>query len=436
MMESRAARRARLLGPNLPTFYRTPLHIVRAEGVWMWDDAGRRYLDCYNNVPHVGHGHPRVVEAVARQASELDTHSRYLHDGILDYAERLTASFAPALSQMLFTCTGSEAMDVALRMAQAATGRAGLIATDNTYHGNTAAVSQLSTRRPPVGGYPDHVRLIPAPDDLRPLGGTRAGQGAAFADHLRGAIAELEAAGHGLAGFVFCPVFANEGLPEVGPGWLDPAAAAVRAAGGLMIADEVQPGFGRTGGQMWGHRLLGLEPDIAVLGKPMGNGYPVAGLVARPEVLAAFRAAFGYFNTFAASPVAAAAATAVLDVMEDEGLMENAARVGAHMAARLRALDHPAIARVTAHGLMFAVELTEADGMTPAPALAEEVVERMKDAGVLIGRIGREMHILKLRPPMCFGPDHADRAVAALDAALGACARAGARVAAASGQPA
>jgi 4-aminobutyrate aminotransferase-like enzyme len=169
---------------------------------------------------------------------------------------------------------------------------------------------------------------------------------------------------------------------------------------------------------MWGHQLLGVTPDIAVLGKPMGNGYPVAGLVARPPVLAAFREAFGYFNTFAASPVAAAAATAVLDVMEQEGLMENAARVGARMAAGLSALDHPAIARVTAHGLLFAVELTEANGTTPAPALAEEVVERMKDAGVLIGRIGREMHILKLRPPMCFGPGHADRAVAALAAAL------------------
>ncbi|MCE8458196.1 aminotransferase class III-fold pyridoxal phosphate-dependent enzyme, partial [Rhodovulum sulfidophilum] len=188
-------RRARLLGPNVPTFYDEPVHIVRGEGVWLWDAAGRRYLDAYNNVPHVGHCHPKVVEAIAAQAARLNTHTRYLHETILDYVERLTATLGHDLRQAVMVCTGSEANDVALRMAQAATGKTGLIATDNTYHGNTAAVSALSTRRPPIGGYPPHVRLVPAPDSLAPLGGSAEAQPEAFAANVARAIAELEEAG-------------------------------------------------------------------------------------------------------------------------------------------------------------------------------------------------------------------------------------------------
>ena len=417
MSDGLLARRARLLGPGVPTFYRTPLEIVRAEGVWLWDADGRRYLDAYNNVPHVGHCEPRVVEAVSRQLATLDTHSRYLHRGILDYAERLTATFDPALSQALFTCTGSEAMDVALRMAQAATGRTGIVATDNTYHGNTAAVSQLSTRRPPIGGRPDHVRLVPAPDGLHPMGGAASDQPVAFAANLRRAVDELEVAGHGLAALVVCPVFANEGLPGVWPGWLDAAAKVVREAGGLLISDEVQPGLGRLGTHLWGHGLLGAAPDIAVLGKALGNGHPLAACVARPGPMAAFRERFGYFNTTAATPVAAAAGSAVLDVMEQDGLLDHARRTGDHLARALSGLDRPGVARVTVHGLMAAVELVDGAGR-PDPARAEDVVERMKAAGVLIGRIGREMHVLKIRPPLPFAPAHVDRLAEALDGAL------------------
>jgi 4-aminobutyrate aminotransferase-like enzyme len=358
-----------------------------------------------------------VVEAVAKQAATLDTHSRYLHEAILDYAECLLETFAPPMAQVLFTCTGSEAMDVALRMAMAATGCTGIIATDNTYHGNTAAVSALSTRRPPVGGRPEHVRLVPAPDARAPLGGSLRAQPAAFAGQVARAIAELETEGHGFAALVVCPVFANEGLPGVERGWLDEAAALVRAAGGLLIVDEVQPGLGRLGTDFWGHGLVGVAPDIAVLGKSLGNGYPLAGLVTHVSHMTAFRERFGYFNTFAGTPVAAAAGLAVLDVLLDEGLMENAALTGAALGAGLRGLSHPAIARVTCHGLMAGVELVDPEGR-PATKLAEDVVERMKDAGVLIGRIGREMHILKIRPPLPFGPDHAARVVEALDRAL------------------
>jgi 4-aminobutyrate aminotransferase-like enzyme len=411
-MSDLVERRARLLGPNVPTFYRAPLHIVRGEGVWLWGADGRKYLDCYNNVPHVGHCHPRVVEAIARQAAMLNTHTRYLHEGLLDYGERLVETFDHGLSQLILTCTGSEANDVALRMAQAVTGKTGLIATDNTYHGNTAAVSALNTRRPPIGGWPAHVRRVPAPDSL--LKGGCDGEG--FARHVREAIASLEASGHGVSALIVCPIFANEGLPGVVPGFLNPAVAAVRAAGGIVIADEVQPGFGRLGRHWWGHDWLGFAPDVATMGKSMGNGHPVAGLVARPPVMSAFREAFGYFNTFGGNPVSCAAAMAVLDVIRQEGLLDRAARVSDLMLAGLRSLDHPLIAGVRARGQFYAVEMAR-DGQ-PAPDAAENLVEGMKARGVLIGRIGRHQHILKMRPPLPFAAEHAEIALSALSVSL------------------
>ena len=410
-------RRRRLLGPNVPTFYDDPVHIVRGEGVWLFDASGRRFLDCYNNVAHVGHCHPKVVEAIARQAATLNTHTRYLHEGILDYGERLVATFGHGLSQIILTCTGSEANDIALRMAQAVTGNTGIIATDNTYHGNTTAVAYLSTRRPPIGGWPSHVRRIPAPDSLETGSlGTGSCDGAVFAAHVKTAIGELHAAGHGFAGLMLCPVFANEGLPGVAPGFLDAAVRAVRKAGGLILCDEVQPGFGRLGSHWWGHDWLGFAPDVVSLGKPMGNGHPVAGLVARPEVMAAFREAFGYFNTYGGNPVSCAAAMATLQVIEEEGLLAHAQDVGRFALEMMRGLQHPLIADVRGRGMFFAIELAQ-DGV-PRPDAAAQVVEAMRRRGVLIGRVGRQQHILKLRPPMPFGRQHAEMAVTALQDAL------------------
>lgn len=413
MTETMMERRRRLLGPNVPTFYEEPLDIRKGEGVWLWDAQGRRYLDCYNNVPHVGHCHPRVVRAIAEQAATLNTHTRYLHDGILDYAERLTARFGHGLSQVMMMCTGSEANDVALRMAQAVTGNSGFIATDNTYHGNTAAVSQLSARRPPIGGYPGHVRLVPAPDSVRPLGGNREAQAQAFAAGIERAIEELENAGHGLAGFMFCPLFANEGLPDLSPGFMDPAADAVRRAGGLLLCDEIQPGFGRVGSHWWGHEWLGVAPDVVTLGKPMANGHPVAAVVTRPDVMGAFREAFGYFNTFGGNPVSCAAALATLVVIEEEDLLGNAHRVGQYTLDRLRDLRHPLIAEARGKGLFFGLELIREDG-GPAAEEAAAAVEDMRRQGVLINRIGRAMNILKIRPPMPISAEQADIAVDAL----------------------
>ena len=418
MTEDLMQRRARLMGPNVPTFYRTPVHLVRGEGVWLWDAAGKRYLDCYNNVPHVGHCHPRVVEAICRQAGILNTHTRYLHDLVLDYIERLTATLGHGISQAIMTCTGSEANDIALRMAQAATGKTGIIATDNTYHGNTTATSVLSTRRPPIGGYPGHVRLVPAPDSLRPVGGSLEGQAQAFAAHVARAIAELETAGHGFSGMMLCPVFANEGIPTVQPGFLDPTVAVIRRAGGLVIADEVQPGFGRVGSHFWGHDWLGVAPDVVTVGKPMGNGHPVAAVLATPAVMGAFRDAFGYFNTFGGNPVSAAACMAVLDVMEDEGLQQNAARVSAHAMERLRALRHPLLAEVRGTGLIFGAEFVLDDAMTPATDVVTDIVERMVERGFILNRIGRAGNTLKIRPPMPFSIENADVLMDALEDVL------------------
>ena len=417
MTETLVEKRARLLGPNVPTFYDTPLEIVRGEGVHLWDAAGRRYLDCYNNVPHVGHCHPRVVNAIARQTAVLNTHTRYLHPGILDYAERLTATF-DGLDQVIFACTGSEANDIALRMAQAATGKMGIVATDNTYHGNTAAVSQLNSRRPPIGGTPGHVRLIPAPDSVAPIGGSIAAQPEAFARHLHTAIVELEDAGFGFAALIVDPVFANEGLPTLDASFLDPAVGVLRRARGLLISDEVQPGFGRTGVAFWGHQAMGFSPDIATMGKPMGNGYPVSGVAARPDVMAAFREAFGYFNTFGGNPVAMAAAAAVLDVIAEEKLVDNARTVGRTMLKGLKTLRHPGIAEVRGQGLFFGIEFRR-DGK-PDGVTAGRLVEAMKARGVLVGRVGRQQQVLKLRPPMCFSRENAAEVVEKLADALAA----------------
>ncbi|OOY13952.1 aspartate aminotransferase family protein [Thioclava marina] len=404
-------RRARLLGPNVPIFYDRPVEIVRGQGAYLFDARGQRYLDAYNNVAHCGHSHPRIVKAICEQAGVLNTHTRYLHEGILDYAETLLGKVSFP-GQLLMTCTGSEANDVALRMAQAVTGKRGFIATDNTYHGNTTAVAHLSTRRPPIGGWPDHIRRVPAPDSLAPLGGSLDAQPEAFAANVARAIDELEASGHGFAGFMLCPIFANEGMPGVAPGFLDPTVEVIRRAGGLILCDEVQPGFGRIGSNFWGHEWLGFTPDVVTMGKPMGNGHPVAGLVAAPQVMAAFREAFGYFNTFGGNPVSVAAAMEVLRVIEEEGLQENAAEVGAYLLDGLRELSHPLIADTRGLGLFLGIELAR-DG-EPASAEAGRIVEAMRDRHVLMGRVGRAQHILKIRPPMVFSRADADELIGKL----------------------
>lgn len=416
------ARRERLLGPANPLFYDDPVHLVRGEGVWLYDADGRRYLDCYNNVPHVGHCHPHVVEAIARQASTLNTHTRYLDETILDYAERLIGTFDDPLSTAIFACTGSEANEIALRMAHVVTGATGLIATSHAYHGNTTAVSQLSTIMPPVEGLGRHVRTIPPPDSYRPLRDLKGDKlASAYAYEVERAIDSLEADGLKLSAILVCPFFANEGFPDVPAGFMEQAIERVREAGGLYIADEVQPGFGRTGSHMWGYMAHRIVPDIVTMGKPMGNGHPLSGVVARADLVSEFREKVKYFNTFGGNAVSCAAGMAVLDVVEKENLMENARVVGDYAKEGLHRLQekHDLIGDVRGRGLFFGAELVrDRAAKDPASEETKRIVNAMRAKSVLLSKIGPHDSILKMRPPMPFSKENADQLLSTLDDVL------------------
>lgn len=417
------AKREKLLGPNVRLFYDEPVHIVSGKGVWLTDATGKQFLDCYNNVPHVGHCHPHVVDAICKQASTLNTHTRYLHEGILNYVERLMATFKGNITSAIMVCTGSEANDIALRMAQAITGKTGIIATNHTYHGNTAAVSQLSTTKPPIGGFGKHIRHVTAPDSYRPAGGDAVSHAKAFADEVIAACASLGESGCGVSGMIVCPTFVNEGFPDLAEGFLDEAFAAVRKAGGVIIADEVQPGFGRCGSAFWGHEVAGFSPDIVTMGKPMGNGHPVAAVATSLDIMTAFRKAFGYFNTFGGNPVSCAAANAVLDVLEQEDLVKKAHATGLYTKNGLHKLaeKHAIIGDVRGHGLAIGVELVS-DRKTKKPATDEatRVTNMMRQKGVLMGTNGIAYNVLKIRPPLPFNPADADVMLSALDDCLSA----------------
>lgn len=412
------ADRRRLLGPNVSMFYEEPVHLVKGEGVWVWDADGRRYLDCYNNVPHVGHCHPKVVEAIHRQASTLNTHTRYLHTTVLAYAQKLTDTFRDPLDTLLMTCTGSEANDVALRMARAVTGARGIIVTDHTYHGNTALVSQLSRTNPPPDGAADFIEYVPAPDSYRDDAASSAD---AFSQAVSDAIQRLADRGHALSCLLICPFFANEGFPDLPSGWLTPAIQTVRKAGALVIADEVQVGFGRLGGSLWGHQRAGFEPDIVCLGKPMANGHPVAGLVTSTDVMSTFRRQYRYFNTFGGNPVSCAAAMATLEVLQRERLVENAHEVGEYARAGLRRLAqrHPVIGNVRGSGLFFGAEMVlDRESKQPAGEYAARVANAMRHKGVLLNKLGIHYNTLKIRPPMPFSKAHTDILLSTLDEVL------------------
>ena len=409
------ARRKRLLGPAYRLFYEQPVQFVRGDGVWLYDPAGNAYLDAYNNVASVGHSHPHVVQAIARQAAVLNTHTRYLHETVLDYAEKLLATFPAEISQIMFTCTGSEANDLALRVARTCTGGTGFIVTETAYHGVTSALAELS----PSLGLPmakdSHARLVPAP---RSAGDDT---GEIFARHVRGALDDMRKNGIRPAGLLVDTIFSSDGVFADPAGFLRPAVAAVRAAGGLFIADEVQPGFGRTGEQMWGFARHGLVPDLVTMGKPMGNGHPVAGMAARPEVLAEFGARSRYFNTFGGNPVSAAAGIAVLEVIESEGLIANAQRVGFYLRDQFRQLQarHALIAEVRGAGLFFGVELRHGGPQgTPASSETAAIVNLLRERRVLISAAGPQANVLKIRPQLVFTTEHADLLVERLDQTL------------------
>ncbi|PWR23890.1 aspartate aminotransferase family protein [Zavarzinia compransoris] len=413
------ARRQRLLGPAYRLFYAHPVHFVRGEGVFLFDAAGTPYLDVYNNVASVGHCRPEVVEAIARQAAILNTHTRYLHEGILDFAERFLAEFPAAIGHLMLTCSGSEANDLALRIARKHTGGQGVIVTRLAYHGVTAQLAELSPSLGPAVEPGPHVRLVPAPDGYRGTGEV----GAAFAAGVQAAIDDFRAKGIRPAALLVDTIFSSDGVYADPPGFLAPAVAAIRAAGGVFIADEVQPGFGRTGDALWGFARHGVVPDMATVGKPMGNGHPVAGVVLRPEVVAAFGRDIRYFNTFGGNPVSVAAADAVLSVIQREGLRENARTVGAYLAAGLRRLGdrHPILGDIRGAGLFIGAELV-LDRASKAPATAEtaRIVNGLRERRVLISATGPAANILKIRPPLVFSKANADLFLATLDEVLAA----------------
>jgi 4-aminobutyrate aminotransferase-like enzyme len=419
-------KRNELLGPAYRLFYDEPLHIVRGEGVWLFAKDGSKYLDMYNNVPHVGHCHPHVVNAIAQQAALLNTHTRYLHENVIHYAERLTKKCPEGLDTVMFCCTGSEANELALRIARAATGGEGIIVTDYAYHGNTRATYEISSESCLADQRPPHVVTVPSPDCYRGRYRDHDDAGLRYAGHVQEAVETLLARGIRPAAFIIDTIISSDGVVAPAPGYLSRCAEIIRAAGGLFIADEVQPGFGRTGKNFWGFAADGVRPDIITLGKPMGNGHPTAGIVAQRKFVEAFNTIDNYFNTFGGNPVSCAAALAVLDVIEAEGLQQNAAEVGAYMVAGLQALAarHPVIGDIRGSGLFVAVELVEDRGsQRPATAATSRVVNDLRQRGVLTSSIGRDSNILKLRPPMVIKSGDVDLMLEALDASLGLAAR-------------
>ena len=414
-------RRARLLGEASPLFYSRPVQLVRGEGVWLFDADGKRYLDAYNNVAHVGHCHPHVVEALTKQAKTLNTHTRYLNEAILDYGEALTAKFEDELTMLHLCCTGTEANELALRIARTCSGATGVIVTDFCYHGNSKTIAELSTAIPSPEGIGSNVRTITAPDPYRQSAeiddDMAAGQ---FAGQMQAAIDSLAESGMKPAAFMVDTVFATEGMPRVPAKSMQKAVALLRAAGGFFIADEVQPGFGRTG-NMWGYQLYGTVPDLVTMGKPMGNGHPLAGVVSKAALSTEFGSQAMYFNTFGGNPVASAVGLAVLQVIEQEGLVENARKVGNHLQNGLSKLaeKHDIIGDVTGHGLFTGAEfVTDRVAKTPAADQTGAVVNAMRERGVLISRTGRADNVLKIRPPMPFSTENADFLLQNLDDCL------------------
>ncbi|WP_336651779.1 MULTISPECIES: aspartate aminotransferase family protein [unclassified Leucobacter] len=395
-------RRNRTIGPYSPLFYSEPLQFVSAKGVWFTEASGERYLDGYNNVPHVGHCNDRVVAALAEQAATLNVHTRYLNERVVDYSEQLLATFDTVLDRVFFGNSGSEANELAIRISRQLTGNTGMIVSDYSYHGTTITLAGLTTGLKTATPLDPNVRPLRIPDldrDPRPEAEVLAETLA----ELDAAIASLQEAGFGVAACLFDPLFSTEGMPRVPEGLLRGIAARVQAAGGMVIADEVQSGFGRTGTHMWGHQYAGLTPDLVTMGKPMGNGHPMSAVVTSEAVLDAFGSTNEFFNTFAGNPVSAAVGEAVLVEMAEEGLMARAQSLGAVAAERFQGFaDRYDFVR-SAKGVGMFLGLDFAIDGEPAPQLAKQVVEAMKARKVLISRIGRDESVLKVRPPLAFG---------------------------------
>jgi 4-aminobutyrate aminotransferase-like enzyme len=417
-------RRQRAMGPAYRLFYDQPVHLVRGEGAWLFGADGKRYLDCYNNVASVGHCHPQVVAALSRQAATLNTHTRYLHENVVTYAERLGATLPGELGVCMFVCTGTEANDLAVRIARAVTGNQGILVTEDAYHGNSTTVYALSTEEYPAAERPDWLEAVEAPCTYRGRFREHGPEAArSFAGLLEPAIGQLSARGHGPAMFLTDNIYSSNGVLTPPPEYLREAYRTVREAGGLAVADEVQSGLCRLGDHYWGFQDAGVVPDIVTMGKPLGDGHPLAAVVTTPAIAEQFARKHDYFNTFGGNPVSAAVGLAVLDVIEHEGILQHVHQTGLMLGAGLNTLmsRYESIGDVRGKGLFFGVDIVS-DRATrePAPAEAARLREVLRENGVLVGTSGPFKNVIKIRPPLVFGPDQAELLLDQLGRALAA----------------
>jgi len=397
-------------------FYSEPLHIVRGEDVWLYDAEGNKYLDVYNNVAHVGHSNPYVVEAITRQAKTLNTNTRYLHENIVDLAEKITQLMPGELGVCYFVCSGSEANDLALQIARTYTKKQGCLVSENAYHGNTTAVFQMSPEDYAPEIRQDWAQTLPSPKNYQQTEQVELN----YLKDLSLVMDNLDDLGIGTAAVIFDSIFSSDGIFLPPSGYLRTIYEAVRTSGGLAIADEVQSGFGRTGSYMWGFSHDGVVPDIVTLGKPMGNGYPIAAVVTTDEIAQTYNREYGYFNTFGGNPVACAAGLAVLEVIKKDRLMEHAKSTGLYFYQELIKLAerHDLISEVRGSGLFLGVELIDPIGKEPATKKTAEIVNLLSKNGVLVGKTGPDSNVIKMRPPMTFNKQHADIVVEKLEEIL------------------
>lgn len=407
-------RRQRVMGPSYRLSYSEPFQPARAQGTRIIDVHGKEYLDAYNNVVSVGHNHPRVVEAITRQLTLINTNTRYLQSDVVEYAEQLASVHDPALENVMFTCSGSEANDLAARMARYVTGGTGIIVTEYAYHGCTRDVASWSPSSGAGTILAPEVRTVPVPDMFRMPDRDRA---AWFAKHVQSQIDDLQRHGVKLAAFIIDSLFSSDGIyPD--DGVLAPVVDLVHAAGGLVISDEVQPGFGRTGAAMWGYQRSRIVPDIITMGKPMGNGMPIAGVVAKRSIMDEFGGNVPYFNTFAGENVPVAAAKAVLDVIRDENLVENARDKGQQLLEGMRGIlrRNNIAADARGAGMYLGVEFVhDLDSKVPDPAATTKFVNDLRQRGVITSMAGQFANVIKVRPPLVFSQDDVDRFLTEFD---------------------
>jgi len=417
--------RAQHIGPSLSISYRQPLEIVRGSMQYLYSEDGRAYLDAVNNVSHVGHCHPHVVRAAQEQMAVLNTNTRYLHEKLVRYAERLCATLPEPLRVCYFVCSGSEANELALRLARAHTGQRDMVVVDVAYHGNTSALIDISPYKfngPGGPGKPSHVQVVPMPDTYRGMFKSDDPQaGEKYARYVREAIEHIQEQQRNVAAFMCESMLGCGGQILLPPHYLTQAYRYTRDAGGVSIADEVQTGFGRAGTHFWAFETQGVVPDIVTMGKPMGNGHPLAAVVTTPAIAASFTNGMEYFNTFGGNPVSCATGMAVLDVIEQEHLQANALQVGSHLLRELRSLmeKHPLVGDARGLGLFVGVELVrDREMLTPAPEQAAYIANRMRDHGILLSTDGPFHNVLKIKPPLVFTRHNADELVSALDKIL------------------